>query len=64
CAGCCWALMLLMFAAATANLLWMFVLGLLMAVEKNAPWGSRIGRPVGVVLLAVGGAITIAGLAA
>ncbi|MEJ2604090.1 MAG: DUF2182 domain-containing protein, partial [Gammaproteobacteria bacterium] len=39
CAGCCWALMLLMFAAATANLLWMFVLGLLMAVEKNAPWG-------------------------
>lgn len=61
CAGCCWALMLLMFAAASANLLWMFVLGLVMAVEKNASWGRRIGEPLGVVLLAAGVAIALAG---
>lgn len=64
CAGCCWALMLLMFAAASANLLWMFVLGLIMAVEKNASWGRRIGEPLGAVLLLVGGSIAAAGLAA
>ncbi|HZX24982.1 MAG TPA: DUF2182 domain-containing protein [Woeseiaceae bacterium] len=63
CAGCCWALMLLMFAAASANLLWMFVLGLIMAVEKNASWGRRIGEPLGAVLLLAGGGIAAAGLA-
>lgn len=62
CAGCCWALMLLMFAAATAHLLWMFVLGLLMAVEKNASWGRRIGKPLGFVLLVAGVAIGASGL--
>lgn len=54
CVGCCWALMLLMFAVATANLLWMMVLGILMAMEKNLPWGRTMGRPVGTVLLLVG----------
>ena len=34
CVGCCWALMLLMFAAGTVHLAWMLVLGLIMAVEK------------------------------
>lgn len=63
CAGCCWALMLLMFAAASANLLWMFALGLVMAVEKNASWGRRIGEPLGLVLLAAAAAITGTGLA-
>lgn len=62
CAGCCWALMLLMFAAATANLVWMFVLGLLMAVEKNVSWGRRIGEPLGLVLLVAGVAIGVSGL--
>jgi predicted metal-binding membrane protein len=63
CAGCCWALMLLMFAAASANLLWMFALGLIMAVEKNASWGRRIGEPLGVVLLIAAVAIAGAGMA-
>jgi predicted metal-binding membrane protein len=64
CAGCCWALMLLMFAAASANLLWMFVLGLIMAVEKNASWGRRIGEPLGAALLLAGGGIAAAALLA
>ena len=54
CVGCCWALMLLMFAVSTASLLWMLVLALIMAIEKNMPWGRRISRPLGWTLLATG----------
>lgn len=52
CVGCCWSLMLLMFAIGVGNLGWMLVLGTVMAVEKNAPWGRRLSAPLGVVLLA------------
>ena len=48
------ALMLLMFAVGTASLAWMLMLAVIMAVEKNASWGRRLGRPLGVVLLGVG----------
>ncbi len=54
CVGCCWALMLLMFAVGTASLAWMLMLAVIMAVEKNVSWGRRLGRPLGVVLLSVG----------
>jgi predicted metal-binding membrane protein len=54
CVGCCWALMLLMFAVSTASLLWMLVLGALMAIEKNASWGRRLSMPLGVALIALG----------
>lgn len=54
CVGCCWALMLLMFAVSTASLAWMLVLALVMAVEKNVPWGRRASAPLGVVLLIFG----------
>lgn len=54
CVGCCWALMMLMFAVGTASLAWMLVLALVMAVEKNAPWGRRMARPLGVILLIAG----------
>ncbi len=51
CIGCCWSLMLLMFGLGLGSLLWMLALGALMAVEKNLPWGRRIGRPLGLVLV-------------
>lgn len=51
CLGCCWALMLLMFAVGMGNLGWMLALGVVMALEKNLPWGYRIGKPLGVALL-------------
>jgi predicted metal-binding membrane protein len=54
CVGCCWALMMLMFAVGTASLGWMLLLALIMAIEKNAPWGRRMSRPLGVILLGVG----------
>jgi predicted metal-binding membrane protein len=51
CIGCCWALMLLMYAAGSAHLIWMLVLTVVIAVEKNMPWGPRLARPLGVLLL-------------
>lgn len=53
CVGCCWALMLLMFAVGSVNLLWMLALAMVMAVEKNLPWGGRLSAPLGSALLAV-----------
>lgn len=55
CVGCCWSLMLLMFLVGAAGaLLWMLVLGAVMAVEKNVSWGRTIGAPLGVLLVAAG----------
>ncbi len=51
CLGCCWSLMLLMFAVGAGSIGWMLLLGLVMAVEKNLPWGKRIGKPLGAVLI-------------
>ena len=51
CVGCCWALMLLMFAVGVGNLGWMLVLGAVMAIEKNVPWGRRLSAPLGVLLV-------------
>jgi predicted metal-binding membrane protein len=58
CIGCCWALMLLMFAVGVANLGWMLVLGMIMAIEKNMSWGRRMSTPLGVLLL--GGGLLLA----
>lgn len=54
CVGCCWPLMLLMFAFGAANLALMLVLAALMAVEKNVSWGQRLTTPLGVALVGVG----------
>jgi predicted metal-binding membrane protein len=51
CVGCCWSLMLVMFAVGLGSLGWMLVLGAVMAVEKNVSWGRKIGAPLGAVLL-------------
>jgi predicted metal-binding membrane protein len=51
CVGCCWSLMLVMFAVGLGSIAWMLALGLVMAVEKNASWGRRLSRPLGVVLI-------------
>jgi predicted metal-binding membrane protein len=54
CLGCCWSLMLLMFAVGVGNLGWMLVLAAVMGVEKNMPWGKKISVPLGVFLLGRG----------
>jgi predicted metal-binding membrane protein len=54
CLGCCWALMLLLFAGGVMNL---FVIGALtawVAVEKLAPLGQQGARVSGALLIAAG----------
>lgn len=54
CLGCCWALMLVMFAVGIANLAWMAPFALLMIYEKTGPGGDRGAVPIGVALIAFG----------
>ena len=61
CVGCCWSLMLLMFAVGVGNVGVMLVLGAIMAVEKNMPWGRQLSAPLGVFLIVVGGALLMLG---
>jgi predicted metal-binding membrane protein len=61
CVGCCWLLMLLMFAVGVGSLGWMLSLGAVMALEKNVRWGKRISAPLGVVLIAAGFAVAVMG---
>lgn len=50
CIGCCWALMLLLFAGGIMNLVWIAGLTLFVLFEKLAPWGHRLGHGLGLVL--------------
>ena len=54
CVGCCWALMLVAFAAGVANLWWMAALTALMVFEKTGRQGRRGVRPIGVGLMVLG----------
>lgn len=55
CLGCCWALMLVMFAAGVADLRWMAALGVVMAYEKVGRHGETLAAAVGVsaIILAI-----------
>jgi predicted metal-binding membrane protein len=57
CVGCCWALMLVMFAVGVASLVWMALLTAVMVHEKTRPLGARAVPVTGVALL---GAASIA----
>jgi predicted metal-binding membrane protein len=59
CVGCCWALMLVMFVVGMGNLGWMLLLAAAMAAEKNLPWGRRLRTPIGLGLMAWGGALAV-----
>lgn len=54
CLGCCWALMLLLFAGGVMNLTVIVTLTLWVAIEKLAPFGKQSAR-VGAALLAGAG---------
>jgi predicted metal-binding membrane protein len=55
CLGCCWTLMLLMFAVGGANLGWMLGLGAVMAAERTTRFGRRLTPVLGAVLVLGGG---------
>jgi predicted metal-binding membrane protein len=54
CLGCCWFLMLLLFAVGVMNLAWVAGLAVVVLLEKVLPWGPWLGRAGGVVLAAYG----------
>lgn len=54
CVGCCWALMLLLFAGGVMSLAVIGAIALLVLVEKLVPFGPAIGRLAGVALFAIG----------
>jgi predicted metal-binding membrane protein len=51
CLMCCWALMLVMFAAGLMNVVWMAVLTVIMLAEKVGPRPGLVTRATGAVLL-------------
>jgi predicted metal-binding membrane protein len=55
CLGCCWALMLLLFAGGVMNLFVVAALTAWVAVEKLAPFGEQSARISGALLLAAAG---------
>lgn len=67
CVGCCWTLMLLMFAIGGVHLGWMLALGVVMAAERSFRWGRHLTVPLGAALLLgaaalAGGAPLVSGL--
>ena len=63
CLGCCWAMMLLMFALGVMNVVWMAALGMVMTIEKLAST-TRLSRALGVAFIAVGAAFIVTSVAA
>ncbi|SRR5579884_42053 len=62
CLGCCWTLMLLMFAIGGVNLGWMLLLAVFMTAERTTRWGRQLTRPLGALLI-LWAALHLAGLA-
>jgi predicted metal-binding membrane protein len=60
CAGCCWALMVVLFAVGVMSLFWMAVVAVVVLVEKALPGGPRLSRALGVALVALGVWIAVA----
>lgn len=56
CLGCCWAVMTVMFAVGLMNIVWIAVLGAIMAIEKTFPsfWFPKV---IGLFCLTWGGAL-------
>jgi predicted metal-binding membrane protein len=53
CLGCCWAMMLLMFALGVMNVFWMAALGATMTMEKIGT-GKRFTHALGVAMIVAG----------
>jgi predicted metal-binding membrane protein len=62
CLGCCWAMMLVMFAVGVMNVVWMAGLGMLMTMEKLFA-GRRFTQAIGITLIVTGVCIALAALA-
>jgi predicted metal-binding membrane protein len=54
CLGCCWGLMLVLFAVGLMNLVWMLLLTVAIFVEKVLPQGQLISKLIALVLVLFG----------
>ncbi len=60
CVGCCWALMVALFALGVMNVGWMAVVGALIAAEKLLPWRRFTNRSVAVALAVIAFGVALA----
>jgi predicted metal-binding membrane protein len=60
CVGCCWALMVALFALGVMSVGWMAVVGAFIAVEKMLPWKRLANRSVAVALVVVALGVALA----
>jgi predicted metal-binding membrane protein len=63
CLGCCWAMMLVMFAVGVMNVVWMAALGVVMTIEKIGS-GRAFSHAVGAAMIVAGAAFVLTALAA
>ena len=54
CVGCCWGLMVALFALGVMSLFWMAVVAAVIFAEKVVPYGLRLSRVFAVALVALG----------
>jgi predicted metal-binding membrane protein len=54
CIGCCWALMVLLFAVGIMSITWMVVVAAIVFAEKLLPIGEQVAKALAVVLIALG----------
>jgi predicted metal-binding membrane protein len=60
CVGCCWGLMLVLFALGVMSLFWMAVVAALIFAQKVLPHGDRLARVFAVAFVAFGTWIAVA----
>jgi predicted metal-binding membrane protein len=63
CLGCCWAMMLSMFAVGVMNVVWMAALGAVMTIEKINTT-TRFSRALGIVFILIGAALILTSVTA
>jgi predicted metal-binding membrane protein len=54
CVGCCWGLMVILFALGVMSLLWMAVVAAVIFAEKVLPYGLRLSRVFALAFIAFG----------
>jgi predicted metal-binding membrane protein len=59
CVGCCWMLMLLLFAGGIMNLVWIAGLAAVVLAEKILPCGQLIGRLLAVLMIGTGSVVLV-----
>ena len=59
CIGCCWTLMVLLFAFGVMNFYWIAGLMIFVLIEKVVPRAAIVSRLAGVVAIAAGGAMLL-----